>query len=110
MALLELEDVKTHLSIAAEDTSEDLYLSGLIASAEAACQLKTGRWIDPADKPAGSAAADFTASELNALRHAARLLIGSWYLNREEQVSGGTMSLPMGVKYLLGGLADFSDR
>lgn len=110
MALLELDDVKTHLSIAAEDTTEDAYLTGLLAAAEATCQLETGRWINPANKPASSAVADFSASELDALRHAARLLIGSWYLNREEQAPAGTMTLPMGAKFLLARLADFSDR
>lgn len=109
-AFLELDDVKLHCSIELEDTSEDLYVTGLIAAAKAACELRTGRWIDPADKPAGSAVADFTAGELEMLRHAARLLIAGWYMNREAQIAAGAAAeLPMGVKFLLEPLRDFSD-
>lgn len=108
---LELDDVKLHCSIELEDTSEDTYLTGLIAAAQGAVEIRTARWIDPANKPAGSAAADFTPGELDMARHAARLLIAGWYLNREAQMAAGAAAeLPIGVKFLLEPLRDFSAR
>lgn len=108
---LELDDVKVHCSIELGDTSQDTYLGGLIAAAKGAVQARTGRWIDPADKPAGSTAADFSTDELEMARHAARLLIAGWYLNRESQMAAGAAAeLPMGVKFLLEPLRDFSGR
>lgn len=107
---LELDDVKLHCSIELEDTSQDTYITSLIAAAKGACQRHTFRWIDPADKPATSLVADFDEDELEMLRHAGRLLIAGWFMNREAQAPGGTMELPMGVKFLLEPLRDFSDR
>lgn len=110
-AFLELDDVKLHCSIELEDTSQDTYLTGLITAAKGAVQARTGRWIDPADKPEGTTAADFTAYELGMAQHAARLLIAGWYLNREAQMAAGAAAeLPMGVKFLLEPLRDFSGR
>lgn len=107
---LELDDVKLHCSIELEDTSQDAWITSLIAAAKGACQAHTYRWVDPADKPSTSLVADFTPYQLEMLRHAGRLLIAGWYLNRESQAAAGTMELPMGVRFLLEPLRDFSDR
>jgi len=112
MALLELDDIKFHLNVELEDPMHDTYLTSLGAAAARACELRTGRWIDPQDKPEGSLAADFSEADLETLRHAARLMIGTWFTNREGVTtgSGSTPELPLGVTYLLDPLRDFSGR
>lgn len=197
---VDLSDIKGHLALEADDTSEDTYLSSMIVAARRACELRTRRSIvgeqrelvlpcfpgaDPinliwaansslAIQPAGSrdvqlaggtvtavevryydedgtdvlldsaqyfaalnlkpaalrpmaswpSAQDrpdavritFTISpldgaELEMVKHAMRLIVGHWYMNREAvatNAKGSPIELPMSVGWLLNPITKFA--
>ena len=105
MALLELDAVKTHLKLELGDTIQDAELVGLMAAAERACELRTGRLVDPQTAPEGRLAAPFSDADLALLRRGALLMIGEWFANPEGE---GTPS--RAVCLILDSLQDFSDR
>jgi hypothetical protein len=107
VAFLELDDIAVHLAVELGDAAVEAQLTSLIAAAARACEKHTGRRIDAADLPEGSLAAPFDAGELDMLRHAARLMIGDWFLNREAGDGG---EVPLRLRWLLDPLRDFSDR
>jgi len=111
MPLLGLDQIKAQLNLEPEDTSEDNYLRLLGDAAARACELRTGRYIDPSDQPLGSLAAPFTETDLTMLRHAALIMVAEWYLNRENTGAvSGIAELPLAVTWLLDPLKDFADR
>ncbi|MFA7505291.1 MAG: head-tail connector protein [Burkholderiaceae bacterium] len=111
MALLGLDQVKAHLRIEPGDTSENTYLLALASAAERACELRTGRWIDPSDAPDDSLTEPFSATDLDLLRQAALIMIGEWYCNREASAEAtGIAELPLAVTWILDPLRDFADR
>lgn len=111
MPLLELDNIKTHLGVALEETGEDTYLRALGDAAARACELRTGRYIDPASQPAESQAAPFTETDLAMLAQAALIMVGEWYRNREATADvAGASELPLAVTWLLDPLKDYSDR
>jgi hypothetical protein len=105
MALLELDMVKNHLKLELEDSSQDAELEALMAAAERACELRTGRAVDPGQAPIDSLAVAFTPADLALLRQGALLMIGDWFGNREGE---GTPS--RAVCMILDSLQDYSDR
>lgn len=105
MAILELDLVKGHLAIELEDTSFDVRLGGLIGAAKRACELATGRFIDPGDAPEGSLAAPFSDADLALLQHAGLIMIGDWFEN-----PAGEGKTPPAVGWILSKLEDYSNR
>lgn len=111
MALLELDTIKINLGVALEENDEDAYLQGLRAAALRACELRTGRYVDQASRPAGSQAAPFSEADLAMVSQAALIMIAEWYLNREATAASGSASeLPLAVTWLLDPLKDYTDR
>lgn len=105
MAFLDLDAVKAHLSIEIEDTSFDTRLSALIGAAARACEIKTGRWIEPDDAPEGSVTAPFSDTDLDLLRQAGLIMIADWFENPT-----GEGKVPQAIGWILEQLRDYSGR
>jgi uncharacterized phage protein (predicted DNA packaging) len=88
-----LSDMKAHLRLDADDTGEDTYLSAMIVAARRSIELQINRSLaDP----------DFAADDVIVVAHAIRLMVGSWYANREAVITGTIVTeMPMGVAALL---------
>lgn len=89
--MLTIEDLKKHLNI--DHNEDDAYIADLISVAEDAVETYINRPI-----------AEFVDSEGKvkpAIRHACRLLVGTWYANRESVVFSAPSELPDGVVALL---------
>ena len=90
--MLTIEDLKKHLNI--DHDEDDAYIQELISVAEDAVETYINRPIsDYAD-----AEGKITKP---AIRHACRLLVGTWYANRESVVFSTPSELPDGVVALL---------
>lgn len=90
--MLTVEDLKKHLNI--DHDEDDAYIQELISVAEDAVETYINRPIsDYAD----------TEGKITkpAIRHACRLLVGTWYANRESVVFSTPSELPDGVVALL---------
>ena len=89
--MLTVDDLKKHLNI--DHDEDDAYIEDLISVAKDAVETYINRpLVDMVDdegklKPA--------------IRHACRLLIGTWYANRESVVFSTPSELPDGVVALL---------
>lgn len=89
--MLTVDDLKKHLNI--DHNEDDAYISELISVAEDAVEAYVNRPIE-----------DFVDAEGNvkpAIRHACRLLVGTYYANRESVVYSTPSELPDGVVALL---------
>ena len=89
--MLTVEDLKKHLNI--DHDEDDAYIEDLIAVAEDAVQTYLNRPL-----------AEFIGADGNvrpAIRHACRLLVGTYYANRESVVFSAPSELPDGVVALL---------
>ena len=89
--MLTVEDLKKHLNI--DHDEDDAYITDLISVAEDAVETYINRPL-----------VDFVDAEGNvkpAIRHACRLLVGTWYANRESVVFSAPSELPDGVIALL---------
>lgn len=90
--MLTVEDLKKHLNI--DHDEDDAYIQELISVAEDAVETYINRPI-----------ADYVDDEGKitkpAIRHACRLLVGTWYANRESVVFSAPSELPDGVVALL---------
>lgn len=89
--ILTVEDLKKHLNI--DHDEDDAYIEELIAVAEDAVESYLNKPI--------SECIDAKGQLRPSIRHAARLLIGSWYANRESVVFSTPSELPDGVVALL---------
>ena len=89
--ILTVEDLKKHLNI--DHDEDDAYIEELIAVAEDAVENYLNRPI--------SECIDAKGQLRPSIRHASRLLIGSWYANRESVVFSTPSELPDGVVALL---------
>jgi CTP:molybdopterin cytidylyltransferase MocA len=92
-----LAEIKVHLRLDVSATSEDVYLQGLLTAARRAVEIRTARTI-VGDEPT------LTGDDLEAARHAMRLLVASWYLNRE-----GDVPEPPQVAWLLESIKQWDD-
>lgn len=90
MNTLTIEELKKHLNI--DHNEDDEYIEELIAVAEDAVATYLNRPL-----------VDYTNNgELKpSIRHACRLLVGTWYANRESVVYSEPNELPDGVMALL---------
>ena len=89
--MLTVDDLKKHLNI--DHDEDDVYITDLISVAQDAVETYLNRPI-----------VDFVDSEGNlkpAIRHACRLLVGTYYANRESVVFSAPSELPDGVVALL---------
>ena len=89
--MLTVEDLKKHLNI--DHDEDDVYIQDLISVAEDAVETYLNRPLS-----------DYVDSEGKikpAIRHACRLLVGTWYANRESVVFSSPSELPDGVVALL---------
>lgn len=89
--MLTTDDLKKHLNI--DHNEDDAYIAELIIIAQDAVETYLNRPI-----------ADFMDSKGNlkpAIRHACRLLVGTYYANRESVVFSAPSELPDGVVALL---------
>ena len=89
--MLTVDDLKKHLNI--DHNEDDAYIADLISVAQDAVETYLNRPI-----------VDFVDSEGNpkpAIRHACRLLVGTYYANRESVVYSTPSELPDGVVALL---------
>lgn len=89
--ILTVEDLKKHLNI--DHDEDDAYIEELIAVAEDAVETYLNRPIIEF--------VDDRGQLKPAIRHASRLLIGTWYANRESVVYATPSELPDGVVALL---------
>lgn len=86
-------DMMVHLRLPTAETGEDEYLETLITAARRTIEASINRSI---------ADADLTGDDVRVVGQAIRLIVGSWYSNREAVVTGVTVSeLPMAVAWLL---------
>jgi uncharacterized phage protein (predicted DNA packaging) len=88
---LNVSDLKKHLNI--DHDEDDVYIEELIAVAEDAVATYLNRPL--------AECVDDKGQLKPAVRHAARLLVGSWYANRESVVFSAPSELPDGVVALL---------
>ena len=95
--MLTIEDIKKHLNI--DHDEDDAYLTELISVAEDAVAAYLNRPL--------SECVDGSGALRPAVRHACRLLIGTWYANRESVVYSAPSQLPDGVSALLMPLRTF---
>jgi uncharacterized phage protein (predicted DNA packaging) len=89
--ILTVEDLKKHLNI--DHDEDDAYIEDLISVALDAVETYLNRPID-----------DFVDADGKvkpAVRHSCRLLVGTWYANRESVVFSAPSELPDGVIALL---------
>ena len=89
--MLKVDDLKKHLNI--DHDEDDAYIEDLIAVAEDAVATYLNQPI-----------AEFVDAQGNmkpAIRHACRLLVGTYYANRESVVYSAPSELPDGVVALL---------
>ena len=89
--MLTIDDLKKHLNI--DHDEDDAYIEDLISVAQDAVETYINRPL-----------ADMVDSEGKlkpAVRHACRLLVGTWYANRESVVFSTPSELPDGVVALL---------
>lgn len=89
--MLTVDDLKKHLNI--DHDEDDAYITDLISVAQDAVETYLNRPI-----------ADFVDDEGKlkpAVRHACRLLVGTYYANRESVVFSVPSELPDGVVALL---------
>lgn len=107
MEFITLSEIKQQLYLDDTDMSEDKFLEHLRAVALAHIENYTNRKLylaadmpDPATVPD---AADIALEFKPDVKHAALLLVGHWYENRESSVSGTTVnSIPFGFGALVG--------
>lgn len=98
-----LEDLKAHLRIEAGVADEDVYLQSLVIAARRFVELHTGRTITGTEPT-------LVGDDLEAARHAMRLLIGSWYNNREGMDLGSAPAAIAGpIRMLLDPLKKWFD-
>lgn len=89
--MITVDDLKKHLNI--DHNEDDAYIADLISVAEDAVETYINRPL-----------VDFVDAEGTlkpAVRHACRLLVGTWYANRESVVFSTPSELPDGVVALL---------
>lgn len=89
--MLTLEDLKKHLNI--DHDEDDAYIEELISVAEDAVSTYVNRPL--------AELVDEKGKLKPAVRHACRLLVGTWYANRESVVFSAPSELPDGVVALL---------
>ena len=85
--MLTIDDLKKHLNI--DHNEDDAYIEELISVAEDAVETYINKPLT-----------DFVDSDGKvkpAIRHACRLLVGTWYANRESVVYSTPSELPDGV-------------
>lgn len=97
-----LEDIKTHLRLAADETDEDPYLLSMLVAARRMVERETQRTIVG---PTPTIVDD----DLEVARHAIRLIVGNWYANREPVVDGKVMELPHSLRWIFDGLLAWYD-
>ena len=95
--MLAVDDLKRHLNI--DHNEDDAYIEELISVAEDAVETYLNRPL------AYMIGADGQVKP--AIRHACRLLVGTWYANRESVVFSTPSELPDGVVALLLPLRQF---
>ena len=84
--MIPVEDIRFHLRIDATD--EDDYLLALRDAALEYIEKMTGQIASAPDYPL-------------TLRHAALLLIGAWYANREAVADGAKVQVPLAFEMLI---------
>lgn len=89
--MLTIDDLKKHLNI--DHDEDDAYIQELISVAEDVVETYINRPI--------AEMVDGQGKLKPAIRHAVRLLVGSWYANRESVVFSTPSELPDGVMALL---------
>ncbi len=89
--MLTLEDLKKHLNI--DHNEDDAYIEELISVAEDAVETYINKPLTDF--------VDANGTIKPAIRHACRLLVGTWYANRESVVYSTPSELPDGVVALL---------
>lgn len=89
--MLTVDDLKKHLNI--DHDEDDAYIEDLISVAEDAVATYINRPLDDM--------VDDKGKIKPAIRHACRLLVGTWYANRESVVFSTPSELPDGVVALL---------
>ena len=97
-----LEDIKTHLRLDPDATTEDVYLNSLIVAARRMVERETQRTIVG---PAPTIVDD----DLEVAKHAIRLVVGNWYANREPVVDAKVMELPHSLRWILDDLLAWYD-
>lgn len=95
---LTIEELKKHLNV--DHSEDDAYIKELIEVAE-----------DSVSEYLQAPLSEFCESHADgkcphevlkpSIRHAIRLLVGTWYANRESVTFGNAQSLPHSVSYLL---------
>lgn len=92
MSIITLTEAKKHLNIDEEFTEDDNYIQSLIDVAENLIENDTQKVLS-----------SFSAIP-PVLKHAAKILISTFYENREAVVIGTIVSeVPFSYKYLIGG-------
>ncbi|WP_439539473.1 head-tail connector protein [Sphingomonas sp.] len=99
-----IEDIKVHLHLDPDDTSDDAYLTSLLLAARRAIEIKTGQTI-VADEPS------LAGDDLEMAKHAIRLIVGTWFSSREHVASEATTprEIPGTLTWLIEPLMKWDD-
>lgn len=95
-----LSDAKHHLNIEEEYTGDDRYIETLVKGATAAVAAMAQRDMDA-----------LTEEESDIARQAVLLIVGEWYMQREDSVVGAAVNrIPNGVERLVHAIKSYSGR
>ena len=92
---LSVEDIKKHLNI--DHSEDDGYLQDLIDAAERA----VSNYLSDGQKDVTIHNFAPNSELLPDIKHAVRLLVGTWYASREATVFASAQELPFGLTMLL---------
>lgn len=100
-ATVDLDDLKQHLNIDKDYTDEDKYLLDLFSAAVMACE----NYID---QPIDNFVED---GELDApLLQAVKILVATWYMNRESVAYGAPQKVPHTLEFLLQSYISYGEK
>ena len=97
-----IEDLRKHLNV--DHNEDDAYIAELERVAEDAIETYLQRPLTDFVNPEHCSHEDMKP----AIRHAIRLLVGTWYASREDVLFANSSTLPNGVQALLLPLKKFA--
>ena len=101
---LEIDDLKKHLNV--DHNEDDAYIRELILVAEDSVQSYLNAPLSDFVEEHSDGKCQHETLKAS-IRHAIRLLVGTWYANRESVTFGNPSLIPNSVSYLLAPLKKY---
>lgn len=99
-----IDDIKVHLHLDPDDVTDDAYLASLLLAARRAIEIRTGQTI------VGNAPT-IAGDDLEMAKHAIRLVVGTWFANREHVGADAAVAreIPGTLSWLIDPLVKWDD-